>query len=159
MQRALATSIAAALALRLGAALLQQPAAADAPAFRLVDCEGEPVTLEQYEGKPLVLNFWATWCPPCQHEIPALSAYATANPDVSVVGVAVDSGPSDHMPQLRTDLGIEYEIYAGNSAMLRAYGVRGLPTTVVIGADGEVSSTWTGAIDQQQLARLVKKAR
>jgi len=134
-------------------------AAKNAPTFTLEDCHGKPVTLDQYSGKPLVLNFWATWCPPCQVEIPALSSYASANPGVSVVGVALDSGPADHMPQLRTELGIEYEIFAGNNDIVQAYGVRGLPTTVVIDADGSVSSVHTGPITERELAELVEKAR
>jgi cytochrome c biogenesis protein CcmG, thiol:disulfide interchange protein DsbE len=134
-------------------------AARGAPAFSLMDSHGKPVTLDAFEGKPLVLNFWATWCPPCQLEIPELSAYAQAHPEVAVVGVAMDSGPAEGMPRLRSDLGIAYEIYAADRAIVNAYGVRGLPTTVVIDADGQVSATWTGPIDQAQLERLVKKAR
>ncbi len=132
---------------------------AAAPSFELSDSDGGSVTLDQYRGKPLVLNFWATWCPPCQVELPALSAYAKANPDVAVVGVAVDSGASDHMPRLRTELGIEYEVYAANGSILRDYGVRGLPTTVVVGSDGNVAGTWTGAITEEHLAELVSAAR
>jgi thiol-disulfide isomerase/thioredoxin len=134
-------------------------ASADAPAFELEDCKGRPVMLGDFEGKPLVLNFWATWCPPCQMEIPALSSYARSNPEVSVVGVAIDSGPADHMPQLRTQLDIDYEIYAGNNAIVRAYGVRGLPTTVVIDGEGQLVATHTGPVTEQQLSRMVEKAR
>ncbi len=134
-------------------------AAPGAPGFALEDCHGKPVTLDQYAGSPLVLNFWATWCGPCQLEIPALSSYARSNPEVAVVGVAVDSGPSEHMPQLRTQLDIDYEIYAADNAIIRAYGVRGLPTTVVIGSDGAVSATHTGPITEAELARLVQRAR
>ena len=134
-------------------------AARSAPSFALEDCHGKPVTLDQYAGKPLVLNFWATWCGPCQVEIPALSSYARENPDVAVVGVAVDSGPSEHMPQLRTQLDIDYEIYAADNAIISAYGVRGLPTTVVIGSDGAVSATHTGPITEAELARLVERAK
>ncbi len=130
-----------------------------APSFELVDCHGKPVTLEQYRGKPLVLNFWASWCPPCQVEIPALSSFSQAHPEVAVVGVAVDSGPSDHMPELRTRLGIPYEIYAGTSRMLRDYGVRGLPTTIVVDGQGQVVNSWTGPVGHAELERMVSKAR
>jgi thiol-disulfide isomerase/thioredoxin len=134
-------------------------ATSTAPDFELQDCKGDPVALDDYQGRPLVLNFWATWCPPCQMEIPALSSYARANPDVSVVGVAIDSGSADHMPQLRTQLDISYEIYAADNAIVRAYGVRGLPTTVVIDGAGQVVATHTGPVTEQQLSKMVDKAR
>ena len=158
--RPLAIAIAAAIGLVMLAATpgLQARESA-APAFELSDCFGKPVTLDQYEGKPLVLNFWAPWCPPCQMEIPELSAFAKDNPEVSVVGVAVDSGPSDHMPRLRTQLGIDYEIYAGTSRMLQDYGIRGLPTTIVVDGQGRVVGTWTGPLNRDDLERLVSKAR
>ena len=75
------------------------PAAADrdpAPEFTVPALEGgDDLTLGQFAGTPVVLNFWASWCPPCRAEMPALKAFADDNPDVEVVGLAVSDEPEN----------------------------------------------------------------
>lgn len=150
------------LVLALGGLLLAQrtEAASDlAPSFSITSVDGEEYSLAGLRGRPVVINFWASWCPPCMHEIPAFSAYAKAHPDVAVLGVAVESGPARELPRVKADLGISYPVFAADPKMVSAYRVRALPTTVVVSADGRIASHHTGALSGAELARAVDAAR
>ena len=121
-----------------------------APAFALSDLEGGTVALADLEGRTVVLNFWATWCGPCRVEIPSFVRFARDHPEIAVLGVAVDGG-AEELRRARDDLGIDYPILLANVATLEAYGVRSLPTTVVVRGDGSVRSAHAGMLFRPQL--------
>lgn len=129
-----------------------------APDFALQTLDGETVRLSDLRGQTVVVNFWATWCAPCRVEIPSFSAYARNHPEVAVLGVATDGTPSELRGASRK-LGIDYPVLVGDSATQRAYGVEILPTTVVVDAEGRVSSVHSGIMLQPQLALAVWLAR
>lgn len=114
-----------------------------APAFALTDLDGGTVRLEALRGRPVVLNFWATWCPPCRVEIPAFSRLAARRPDVAVLGIAADGTP-ETLRAAAAELGATYPILQGTPAVFAAYGVTTYPTTVVLDADGRVVHANTG---------------
>lgn len=114
-----------------------------APAFALPDLDGGTVRLEALRGRPVVLNFWATWCPPCRVEIPAFSRLAARRPDVAVLGIAADGTP-ETLRAAATELGATYPILRGTPAVFAAYGVTTYPTTVVLDAEGRVVHAHTG---------------
>ncbi len=62
----------------------------------LSDSAGKVYALKQYQGKPMILNFWATWCEPCREEMPEISAFAQAHPDIVVLGLAIDEAAAVH---------------------------------------------------------------
>jgi len=130
--------------------------AGNAPGFTLMNTEGERVALEDFKGKPVILNFWATWCGPCKVEIPFINEFARENPDVVVLGVAVDSGTLPVLRQARTDLGIEYPVIRGNSGVQRKYGVRSVPTTFLVNADGAIEQSHVGVVTARKLARWLR---
>ena len=129
-----------------------------APDFELVDTDGGTVRLSDLRGRPVVLNFWATWCGPCRIEIPAFSRYAEAHPDVVVLGVATD-GTASELRAARKKLDIRYPVLVADRETVQAYDVHTLPTTVVVDAEGRVDSAHTGLMLGPQLWLSVALAR
>ncbi len=121
-----------------------------APGFTLKDLDGQEVDLADFRGQTVVLNFWATWCAPCRAEIPAFSSFARNNPDIPVLGIAVD-GPVGKLKVAKRDMGIDYPVLVGDAATVQAYGASTLPTTVVVGPDGEVAAVHVGLMLPPQL--------
>jgi cytochrome c biogenesis protein CcmG/thiol:disulfide interchange protein DsbE len=115
---------------------------------------GRRVTLTALRGHPVVLNFWASWCEPCKKETPQVVAFARAHPAVRVVGIAVNDRPADSRRFARKE-GVRYTLGSDPEAdVASAYGVKALPVTVVIDAEGRVAKTIFGATDETQLAAL-----
>ncbi len=122
-----------------------------APALTVPSLDGGPdVTLEG-RTKPVVLNFWASWCEPCTREMPALVAFSERNPDVDVVGVAVTDRPEDSR-KFAEEVGIPFTLGSDRRGAVAAdFGVQGLPVTVLIDAEGRVAATHPGEIDGEEL--------
>jgi len=125
-----------------------------APAFDLRDLDGNSIRLEDLRGGAVVLNFWATWCGPCVREIPEFSRYAIENPDVTVLGMAMENDEG-LLRRARKKLGIYYPIVPADSATIDAYDISTLPTTVVVDEEGRVSSVHVGAMSGRQLKKAV----
>ena len=122
----------------------------------LNDLSGKPQSLAQWKGKPLLVNFWATWCGPCVQEMPELSAIANeeAGKRFNVVGVGIDSPAA--MSEFAAKHNIKYPLYVGGmggTELSRAFGNTngGLPFTVLIGADGQVRKTYLGKLKFDEL--------
>jgi thiol-disulfide isomerase/thioredoxin len=128
----------------------------EAPGFVLRDLDGEEVALDSFRGKPVVLNFWATWCGPCRTEIPSFVEFAQENPDVVVLGVAVDGSPSE-LRAASERLGIDYPVLIATDEIKAEYGVETLPTTVIIDPEGEVHSAHSGMMFGPQLEWATRK--
>ncbi len=126
-----------------------------APDFALVDLDGGRHTLAELRGQTVVLNFWATWCGPCRMEVPGLSAFARAHPDIPVLGIAVDGEP-EALRKAAKELGIDYLVLRADAATREAYGVSTLPTTVIVGPDGTVRSAHAGLMLQPHLWWLTR---
>jgi cytochrome c biogenesis protein CcmG, thiol:disulfide interchange protein DsbE len=122
-----------------------------APGFALADLDGGVVTLSDLRGRPVLLNFWATWCGPCRIEAPAFSRFASRNPDFVVLGIAAD-GPAGKLRRAREELGITYTVLQGDAPTLRAYQVGSFPTSVLVGPDGAVAGAHVGLMLDPQLA-------
>ncbi len=127
-----------------------------APGFVLQDLDGGTVALEDLRGQTVVLNFWAAWCMPCRAEVPAFSRFARGNPDVAVLGIAADGSP-DELREAAENLGMDYPVLVADEATKRAYGISTLPTTVVIGPQGDVRYAHSGIMLDPQIAFAVRQ--
>jgi thiol-disulfide isomerase/thioredoxin len=136
-------------------------AATQALQFSLVDLDGRPRKLAEWSGKVQVLNFWATWCPPCREEIPLLIAAQErfADQGVQVIGIAVDQ-PAE-VANYRKSHGIGYPLLVNDAIalkMMELFGNRSgsLPFTVVLDRQNRVVSRKLGAFRGDELERLLE---
>ena len=122
------------------------------------DPTGTPQALKQWQGKLLVVNFWATWCPPCVHEMPELSALQTelAGKNIQILGIGIDS--EKNIAEFSAKHKISYPLFAagmGGARLTRAFGNQagGLPFTVLIGPNGQIHKTYLGQLKMDELRR------
>lgn len=136
------------------------PALGPAPDFTLRTPDGRSVTLSQVPAEVVVLNFWFTTCPPCRSEIPELSAWSQANPDVPLFGVSTDVGmPPGRLQKEAERLGVRYTVLHDVRAEVAGmYGVDVFPTTLVL-RDGEIVRAKVGVVSRATLDQMVASAR
>jgi cytochrome c biogenesis protein CcmG, thiol:disulfide interchange protein DsbE len=130
-----------------------------APQFEVVTLDGEPVTLSDYEGRVVLLNVWATWCPPCIYEMPSMQRLYEEldHEDFEIVAVSVDGrlGQLGAMGRLGGDprafadsLGLTFPIlWDPEAGIMRSYQATGVPESYVIGRDGMIYRRVTGATE------------
>lgn len=128
----------------------------EAPAFVLSDLQGEEVTLAQFRGQPVILNFWATWCAPCIFEMPELQAAYEAHRDdgLVVLGLNRDEAQPTVADFLANDLdvAVDFPILLDDHALVSdSYGVLNLPTTYFVDGDGLVSAVHRGPLTLEQI--------
>ncbi|RMF43609.1 MAG: TlpA family protein disulfide reductase [Anaerolineae bacterium] len=128
-----------------------------APEISLQGLDGQPVALSDFRGQVVLLNNWATWCPPCKAEMPDLQAYHEAHQADGFTVIAVNAGdPPDEVRAFAREYGLTFPVWPDpNTETLRAFGIQGLPTSFVIDRNGMVRATWTGAITRQALEKYV----
>ncbi len=114
---------------------------------------GERVRLADFEGKPVVLNFWASWCPPCREELPDLIRFSETHPEAAVVGVNLQDVP-EGARALQEDIGFTWPSIADPQARIAAkLGLLGMPTTYFLDERHVVRSSVTGATDLEGFER------
>lgn len=124
----------------------------------LFDHSGKAYPLAQYRGKPVILNFWATWCEPCREEMPEISALASAHPEIAVLGLAIDEAAAVH--EFTESSPVSYPLLiAENEGMPLAETLGNhkgvLPYTVIISAQGEVTQIFFGRVNREMLQKAL----
>lgn len=134
------------------------PAGEAAPDFSIELLDGTTFRLTDHlatDGRPVVLNLWASWCGPCRAEMPALDAAATAHPEVFFLGVAVDDDPVA-AADFADEIGVGYALAIDEADRVgRRYPSPGLPATFLISADRSIIRTVFGAVDESDLEALI----
>ncbi|GFO68835.1 thioredoxin [Geomonas limicola] len=139
-----------------GLLLSTQPAAAilqkgdKAPAIKLTTTSGQPVTLNNYRGYVLVMDFFATWCIPCKESIPHLNALNKkfGKQGLQILGVSVDEGAERDVKTFIADRKISYPVAIAGEDLQTEYGLRSIPTVYLINKKGMVAEKFQGYSDQ-----------
>ena len=125
--------------------------------FTLDDVSGQRIKLSDLRGHPVVINFWATWCPPCRQELPALQSAYQRFRDKGVILVGVDlKENAETIQNFTTQFGLTYPLLLDrDGAVSERYQVRGIPTTVIVDADGVVRARHVGPLTEDKFAEYV----
>ena len=132
----------------------------NAPDFTITDLEGNSLTLSDFKGKVIILNFWATWCPPCRMEIPDfIELYENYKDEgLLIIGISLDGGDSRKVKQFSEKLKINYPIGLGDVNVTRDYGgIRAIPTTFIIDREGNIREKYVGYQRKAIFEEAVKK--
>lgn len=132
-----------------------------APSFTLETLTGEPVTLEEYRGKVVLVNFWATWCLPCVEEIPLFELLrAEVGPaDFEILAISVDEEPQLVVPEFLDSIGgVSYPVLVGTRDVVDAYDIGiGIPATYIVNREGRVVETLIGGQALNVFEPLIRK--
>src|SRR3989339_1959416 len=115
------------------------------------------------KGKVVIVDLWATWCPPCRKEIPGFINLYKKYKDkgLEIIGVAFDENGQEVVPPFMKAMGINYQVYLDGGDIARKYDLQAYPTTIVYGKDGKVASKHVGYVSEKEfedeLSNLLKK--
>jgi peroxiredoxin len=129
-----------------------------APAFDLMDLDGNKLSLSQHQGKVVVLNFWGTFCTPCLKETPDLVATQQhfTGKGVVIVGAAMDKNNDAGVKAFAKKFFVNYPIVIAPSTLTNAYGVVVAPTTFIIDKKGNIAFRHIGALSRNDLEQQIK---
>lgn len=131
----------------------------DGSTYQLADLDGRPIRLEDMRGRVVWLNFWASWCPPCQQETPILRDLADRYRDrgLEVVGVSVQETSPEDVAAYADRYDLRYTIgFDGSGHILRSYKVYALPTQFFLDTDGAIVQVVNGPVDEAGAAALIE---
>ena len=128
-----------------------------APGLVLQDLEGLPVSLEDYRGKTVLVNNWATWCPPCRAEMPTLQTYYQEHRHQGFTLVAIEAGdPAGQVVEFANQFNLTFPIWVDlEMKAIQGFRNQALPSSYLIDNRGTVILAWSGAINQDNLEKYV----
>ena len=143
----------------IAALFASAPSVAEVVDFMLPDLEGKPVSLSDFRGKWVIVNYWATWCPPCLDEIPELVSLHDDNSDKLVVlGVDYEEVNSDYLKEFVESQMISYPVVRMAPVPVTRLGpVMGLPTTYIISPQGERMARQEGPVTQAAIEAYIAR--
>lgn len=132
----------------------------DVLTVRLQGLDGTQTDVKAFVGRPLVVNLWATWCAPCQRELPMLASEAAATPDVTFVFVSQGEPRPRVASYLKEHaLSLQHVFLDKSSALSAAVATKGLPTTLFFDAQGKLVGRWLGELSKAKLSDELKRIR
>ncbi len=128
--------------------------------FTLQDLQGNTHRLSDYRGKWVLINYWATWCPPCLSELPELNALHKAHKDLVVIGIAMDYNSGKQVADFVKKRGISYPIVLGNRKIVSQIGdLDVLPTSYLYNPSGEQVAVQAGEVTQESIESYIRNKR
>ena len=133
-----------------------------APAFTVMDLNGKKVSLADYKGKPVLVNFWATWCAPCKLEMPWFEEFRAkyASQGLEILGISMDDDTvsKEEISRTAKKAGVTYPILLGNDDLGKLYGgIEFLPMSFYVGKDGNVVVQTAGLGGKDQVEAAIQK--
>lgn len=125
--------------------------------FSMDDLDGELHQLTAYRGRWVVVNYWATWCPPCVEEIPELVAFQAANPQHQVLGINFEDIDPEAVRAFATEHGINYPVLPTGPQPPAFTRLRGLPTTQIVNPAGKLVADHVGTVTRQMLEDFIRE--
>lgn len=125
--------------------------------FTLKDIEGDEISLSDFSADVIVLNFWATWCPPCKQEIPDFIAAYNKYRDKGVQFIGVSNEDASTIREFAGDYGINYTLLVDrNSVIMSEWGIRAIPTTFILDGNGQIIYKNVGMMTGAQLEGAIE---
>jgi thiol-disulfide isomerase/thioredoxin len=137
-----------------------QDKAVPAPGFSLQTPDGKTVKLSDYKGKVVIIDFWATWCPPCRKGIPDLVSLKNeyGKKGFEIIGISVDRETKDEVVPFMKNQKINYPVVFGNTTVYNQYGgISSIPTSVIIDKKGNIVATHVGLMPKSVYEDYLKK--
>ena len=127
------------------------------PSIELFDLGGKEASLADYRGRVVLVNNWATWCPPCRAEMPTLEAYYQDHKEQNFNLIGIEAGdPDGEVAQFVKQYGLSFSVWLDpENEALSGFQNNSLPSSYVIDKDGTVVLAWTGAISREMLEKFV----
>jgi cytochrome c biogenesis protein CcmG/thiol:disulfide interchange protein DsbE len=127
------------------------------PDLSMTDLQGKPVSLADYRGQVILINNWATWCPPCKAEMPTLKEYYEAHQNKNFTIIAIEAGePAAEVTNFVNQYGLPFPVWPDPAnKSLDAFRNQNLPNSYVVDRGGTVRLAWTGAISREMLEKYV----
>ncbi len=149
---------AVATALLLGCTNSKVGSSAAASDFKLQDLNGKTVRLSDFRGKPVLVDFWATWCPPCRASIPAIEKLYKnyGSKGLVVISVSLDEGDWDSVKAYAAEAGITYPVLKANESVTSEFQVRSIPLVVIINKEGKVVKRYLGFGEDDDIEKDIK---
>jgi thiol-disulfide isomerase/thioredoxin len=134
------------------------PVLGKAPAWKLKDLQGREVSAADFKGKIVVIDFWATWCPPCRAEIPGYISLQKkyAAKDLVIIGISLDEDGAKAVAPFAKEKGINYQMLLFNDDVVAAFGgIEGVPTTFLIDREGNIRDKKVGRVAEADYEKRI----
>ena len=129
-----------------------------APDFTLKDLSGKDVKLSDYKGRVVIIEFWATWCPPCRTSIPALEKLhkTYSSKGLTILAVSMDDGDWDRVRDFCKERNITYTVLQGTDQVSTKYTVRMIPTTYLVDRQGMIQKRYIGEMNEERIEKDIQ---